>query len=305
MAKISKALKKRGPAKGTPRKRFLRDNEALVFEMHCDHVCGMNLRALQKKYGYMDGNIKKAFVHFGLKVKVDVKSGQFKRTMRRFRRDELVAMALAQKRICKPKVLRQEWREWPMKKRAWFIGLMRKNLPHLSYPQRPFSANVEPFDYASPSARELLRRMNDGRHIPGNKLKIESQGVIWQGQLWFWTPRTGYQEGVKWTPTQPRRLLHRAIWESVNGPLPEDGVVRHADGNPNNFDPDNLVLATKNDVARENQAAHMIRKSREKTRALLNFQQSTEKGTNDDLTERIFKPGVRGSGGRGGISAAA
>lgn len=288
--------KKKGPKPGTPRKRFLTQQPELVRRMHEEHLKGKNLSKLEDKYGYVDGNIKKAFERLGLEVRIVPKAGCFVKTLRRLTDDELTALARRQKRVCTPKEIKWFWRGWPMAKRAWFIGQIRAHLksPH-ERPESPFSANVEPFDYTTPNARELMKTKNEGKssHVAGSKIKVCSQGVIWNGELWFWVAKTGYVEGTPWTPERGRKMLNHAIWESRHGPMPADGVIRHADGNPNNFDPDNLVLATKNDVCRLNQAASLERKSREKMKAMLELKHSTQKGTTDDLTQCIFEPSLR------------
>ena len=159
-----------------------------------------------------------------------------------------------------------------MERRGEFIRRVRAKVrsPY-DRPETPFSANVEPFDYTTPRARAIMDAMNAGRDSRHAKTKIDlrSQGVIWRGKLWFWCDQTGYQIGL-WTPGKGRPALHRVLWEEEHGrPVPGGGVVRCADGNPNNLDPANLVLATRNEIARENQAAGLFRKSRAQMSALL------------------------------------
>jgi hypothetical protein len=58
-------------------------------------------------------------------------------------------------------------------------------------------------------------------------------------------------------------LLNRAVWEKIHGkPVPPGHVVRHRDGNENNFSAGNLVLATREQLLRENQSAAHLRRSR-------------------------------------------
>lgn len=289
--------KKPGPKPGTPRKKPLSEQPELVRQMHVEHLAGTNLFQLGLKFGYVDGNIKKAFLRLGLEVRIVPKAGCFLSTLRRLPEEELIALAERQTRVCTPKEIKTEWREWTMAKRAWFIGLLRKRLPQFSAPDTPYSKNVEYFDYTMPNVEAFLKAKNEGRtsHVAGCKIKVGSQGVIWNGDLWFWTPKAGYVQGVSWTPEHGRPLLSHAIYESVHGPMPADGVIRFADGNPNNFDPDNLVLASRNDLCRENQATSLERKSRDKMKAILQFKNSTQKGTTDDLTQSILGRSVRGS----------
>ena len=60
-------------------------------------------------------------------------------------------------------------------------------------------------------------------------------------------------------------------------------MLRFADGNTNNFDPANLVLATRNDVARENHAKGNTNKQRAITAILLGRVQNPK--TNDHLQQ--------------------
>lgn len=52
-------------------------------------------------------------------------------------------------------------------------------------------------------------------------------------------PRTIKKRGDNW------KRKHVLIWETHNGPLPEGHSVVFADGNKNNFDPDNLVAVPR------------------------------------------------------------
>jgi hypothetical protein len=287
--------KRKGPKPGQARKLFLTVQPGLVRRMHKDHLAGLCLAHLQQKYGYTDANIKRAFERLGLRVIIDPKAGHFPCTLRRLSKAELVALAKRQTRVCTPPQIKTEWREWTMEKRAWFIALMRTHLgPRFACPTGPFSANVEFFDYTTPNVQAFLQRRNVGKssNVAGCKIKVCAQGLIWGDELWFWTRNRGYVQAVRWTAEQSRRILSRTIWESVNGTLPSDGIIRHADGNVNNLDPANLMLMTRNDLARENQAAFYTRRSRETTGQLLKLQHQTTKGTNDDLTQYILGTGL-------------
>jgi hypothetical protein len=110
-------------------------------------------------------------------------------------------------------------------------------------------------------------------------IKISSEGVIYGGRLWFWSRKIGYQRS-DFVKGQGRPALHHVIWETAHGrPVPPHSVIRFADGNPNNLDPANLRLATRNDLARENQAAHATRSSREALATLLNLNQHSSHDT--------------------------
>lgn len=191
---------------------------------------------------------------------------------------EIEALVEGARKMEVPKALAREWRKWPLERRRDFIDRVRAKLqPESDRPTSPFSANVQPFDYATPEAREIAARMNAGCNSRNKRVQLRfgSQGVIYDGKLWFWAPKTGYLHG-RWSPEAPRPQLHHVIWQKAQGrEVPADGVIRFVDGNPNNFDPANLVLATRNDLARENQAASLFRRSRERTAALLRRSQTT------------------------------
>jgi len=48
--------------------------------------------------------------------------------------------------------------------------------------------------------------------------------------------------------------LHQEIWKDIHGPIPPDHDVHHADHNPLNNDPDNLVLLVGRDHGRHHMA---------------------------------------------------
>ncbi len=270
--------KKRGPAKGSRRKPYIKDVPGLLGRMHRDHLGGMKLVDLGRKYGYRDGNIAAAFRRARLKVIVDPRAGCFQRTLKRKTKWEIRRLAKTMTRVIVHPEIKTEWREWSWEKRRWWIDLVRSHLgPEHSRPAGPFSANVEPFDYTTKNARRVIAASNEGKSswVAGCKIKVGSQGVIWDGRLWFWSAKAGYVEGVSWTPEHGRPMLHQVIWERAHGtPVPLGHVVRHIDGNPNNLAPANLVLASRNAVARENQAEALQRKSRLKTQALLGLSQA-------------------------------
>ena len=178
-----------------------------------------------------------------------------------------------------PVELKLEWRHWSLERRGDFIRRMRARLDRLDdQPQTPFSANVRPFDYATAEAHAIVARMNVGTDSRSARVKINicSQGVIWRDQLWFWSPKVGYQCGP-WTPQHGRPSLHKTIWEEANGrKVPAGHVLRFIDGNPNNLTAENLRLLSRNDVARENQAKSLLNRARATTALLLNRQQNQD-----------------------------
>jgi hypothetical protein len=254
-----------------PRKARLVDQPALVRKMHREHLSGLYLRDLQRKYGYMDGNIKNAFVRLGLEVKLCPTLGHYARTLHRRSKAELLAIVGQTRRIQVPHELRTEWREWSLEKRWWFIrALIKRHGYPFEMPQGPYSANVVPFHYGTKAAHETAAKVNAG--LTSRQwlchLKIMSRGVIYDGHLWSYVPDNGYVRGM-FKKGEGRKVLHREIYKAHHGAIPEGCVVRFRDGNENNFDPANLTLETRNDLARQNQAKHLTAVSRRKLQALM------------------------------------
>lgn len=239
--------------------------------MHREHLAGMTLHRLEQRHGYRSGNIKAAFERLKLPVHLCPNRGYFRRSLHRCSTEELLILARSTKRIMVPHALRTEWREWDLAKRWWFIQEQVKvhGWPY-ELPQGPHSANVRPFDYGSAEAHEVAARINAGLNSRQwlCHLKINSRGVIYDGHLWCYVPDNGYVRGM-FKKGEGRKVLHREIYKAHHGPIPPGCVVRWRDGNQNNLDPANLYLATRNDVARENQAAHLTALSRRKLQAIL------------------------------------
>jgi len=207
--------------------------------------------------------------------------------------EAIAGMIAGMKRPAVPQGLRQEWRGWPLGKRERFWRRVLKRFPAVLQASAPFSANVERFDYFSARARAIAAERNRG--LPSNQwrvhLKLCSRGVIWQGELFFWAPKIGYQANGTWRPArerlgnQGRPSLHHLIWEQANGrAVPAGCVVRHRDGNVNNLAPENLALATRGEVAVETRGKVLLKASREKVAALLN---SNRKGQNQNGIELV------------------
>lgn len=206
---------------------------------------------------------------------------------------EIDAAIAACTRIKVPTELKFEWRRWSLDRRSWFIRRLRAKLqPAKGAPSTPYSTNVEPFDYTSPRAHEIAARMNAGKSSREHAcdIRISSQGVIYQEKLYFWAQKPGFEFGAyyagPWIQGVGRPALHQVIWQQHNRKLRRGEVVRQADGNRNNFDPANLVLLSRNELARENQAIGLNRKSRAITALLLN--RSQNKNTHDqDLVQTL------------------
>jgi hypothetical protein len=267
----------------------------LVLAMHADYMAGMTFAAVERKHGRPEKSIRPIFVHRGLHVrddggysKVRTPSGSFAPLIPKTD-EEITVLVEAATKVAVPAELKQEWRKWTLARRGEFIARVRAHLQDpKDRPRLPFSSNVAAFDYASPEAWEIVKIANAGLGSRDwrTKLDIRSQGVIFEGELWFWNTHSGgYFRMGAWTAENGRPSLHRTLWERLHGSVPEGHVVRHADGNPNNFQPANLILAHRNDVARENQAAALNRKSRERTRLLL--ERSTKPKPSHDLVASL------------------
>jgi hypothetical protein len=70
--------------------------------------------------------------------------------------------------------------------------------------------------------------------------------VEWGGKRWH-RYNDGYYEyrGTRSLKRKDRQRLHRAVWESANGPVPEGYVIHHIDGNKGNNALENLEMVTK------------------------------------------------------------
>lgn len=263
-----------------------RIQDSFIAEMHADYELPMSLAAVARKYNRDRRALHELFQRRGFALRPcdnggakDPETGQFIPYTPKTAA-EINAIVARMTKPAIPAELRLEWRKWSIAKRGDFISRIRSRV--LSDKDRPttsFSSNVEPFDYATPRARAIAEKANKGLGSRHAVVKIDlcSQGVIYRDRLWFWSPKTGYQIGP-WTPGEGRPVLHHVIWEKTHGRKVARGcVVRFADGNPNNFEPANLTLATRNEVARENQAAALLRKSREVTSLLLKRSRGKQK----------------------------
>ena len=79
-------------------------------------------------------------------------------------------------------------------------------------------------------------------HVPANYKPIGSERITIDG----------YTE-VKVADPNKWRLKHRVIWEKENGPIPKGHVLLFGDKNQQNFNMDNLILISRNQLARLNQ----------------------------------------------------
>jgi hypothetical protein len=111
---------------------------------------------------------------------------------------------------------------------------------------------------------KLAARMNRGRDSRNKVVSIRaaSQGLIYQGRLFFWTPHRACNEGVGYLAAgqTDKVLLHHLIFTQHHGPIPAKHTVIFRDGNKNNFEPENLALRSQADCARMNQVFLRLRR---------------------------------------------
>ncbi len=261
---------------------------ALVKAMWWDYTAGLSLRATADKYDRNRNSLRELFLRRGLNVRpvpytvVRLANGRIapakKATPERI--NQLIA---GLKRLSVPNELAREWRLWPMERRMEFIRLARKRFPS-TRPTGPFSANVKPFDYGTPAARQIMNRMNRGRNSRDKlvQLKPACGGVIFERRLYHWISGhhekgAGYFVG-NWKPGIGRPSLHHIIWERANKrKVPAGFTVIHQDDNKNNLEPSNLVLRSRADCARQNMTRWRLKRSRELTSLLLKKSQNHER----------------------------
>lgn len=250
-----------------------------VHQMHREYIDeNLSMAELARRYNRSRRSISELFHRRGLPTRFDrrasaahLPNGCFApyTPLTSDQIDNLIAQST---RIVVPPQLKLEWRHWSMDRRGDFITRIRTKLNSPNdRPTTPFSDNVEPFDYTSPRALQIAKELNAGTNSQTARIKINpsSQGVIWNNRLWFWSHKVGYVSGP-WTPEHGRPALHQTIWRSHhNRDIPPRHVISFADGNPNNLAPENLTLRTRDQLCRSNQAASLLRKSREQTSLIL------------------------------------
>lgn len=270
---------------------------AQVRAWHWDYLrLSQSLAATGRMHGVSAAWLRTLFVRHGLAVRPyeerrrRLPSGGFA-PHRRLSNREVVALVSRARRFAVPRDLLVEWRGWSLGRRKWLIDLLRDKLrPRGARPTTPFSPNVEPFDYGSPKAWALVEEANRGlssRHWKA-RLSPNSQGVIWRGKLWFWSG-DGYLLGG-WGGQPGRPALHHELWKEATGAaaVPARHVVVFLDGNKNNLDPSNLGLRHRRDLASENQARHLLARSRRLTSLVLR-----QKGRHAKLAYRLIAAPAR------------
>lgn len=265
--------------------------------MHRDYSLGESLTSLASRYGRDRSCLSDLFRRHGLGVRPPKmgKHGSDGRLIPYTPKTEAEVRDIicGMTRVYVPESLRVEWRHWLMHRRRDFIVRVRAHLQSpKDRPKLPFSKNVEPFDYWTDRANLIAKWANTGKpsRIWPVRIYPSSQGVIWKDQLWFWAsnwPEAGgaYYRGA-WKEIDGRPALHHTIWEQHNGQtIPAGHVLTCKDGNPNNLDPANLVLESRDSICRKNQAVALSRKSRELTQMLLRRQK--EPNEHHHTTKRL------------------
>jgi hypothetical protein len=273
-------------------------SDELIHSMFSDYEGGLSLSEVGRRHGRNRKSIPEVFLKRGIALRpcphrqlaTDPRTGCFLPKKRHTKRQiDAYVNTLDSVRI--PDGLRWEWRLWPMPRRLDFIARVRARLDNpYERPSGPFSHNVIPWAYGHPLAMKLAYQ--DSSQKSKSKVKLTSQGVIWQGKLFYWSGKTGsYTEGCGWTPEYGRPQLHHVIWEKHNGrPVPPKYTVIFRDGNKNNLTPRNLALRSMNECARINQAAWLNKRSREST-ALLLRQHQKGKTHEHNMFDQIAQAG--------------
>lgn len=156
-----------------------------------------------------------------------------------------------------------------------------------------FGLRLTPGRMQSFRSRYGLRSGLDGRFKPGNV--PHNKGKKGQGG---WEPtqfkkgnipsnyrpvgserisKDGYIE-IKVADPKTWRTKHQVVWEEHNGPIPKGHAVIFGDGDRSNFDLDNLILVTRNQLLRLNQQG-LIQRDTELTRVGLSIVTLQEKVT--------------------------
>lgn len=265
-----------------PKKMPLRVSDEEVASIYARYLAGEPLDAIERSRGNVTGgNLLRLFDTRGLPRIKRPNAGQFVRDPEPTEAEITAAIESMPRRSGKgsrfgvPARLRQAWRRWDLAKRVAVCEQIKRHHGWRDLrPQGPYAPGFEPFVFGTPAAHALAERINAG--LPSRmhqcQIRLASSGVIWEDRLWFWQPSDGYELGRFDDERGCRPTIHRTLWERHHGPLKSDEVVRFRDGNDNNLVIENLYLASKNEVCRENQAAALARKAREVTDALLKRQ---------------------------------
>ncbi len=244
-----------------------------VRAMHRAHLAGERWVDIAKRFlGAEKGHVaRNACTQRGFAVRLTPGGGRFAAyTPATAEEIEQAIQSCTKLRI--PDALRNDWRDWTLAQKADVVARMKAVIGWRDpRPQGEFSDGVTPWEFGTPAAHEIADLANTGKPSQQHifQIRLRAVGVIFEGQLYHWNTGTGAYECSRALHGDQQLSLHRMIWERHYGPVSSGQVVRHIDGNKNNFDISNLTLMDRNAVARENQAAHLLRKGRAMTDALL------------------------------------
>lgn len=261
--------------------------DALAAAAYADYQQGKSLPEVGRKYGRSSTAMREMFRRRGYALRKDWRSDKPHAANGCFLPKailsgaEVDAILEQTTRFLVPEPLKFTWRKWSLAQRGAFLARLRARIgagrAQVNRPTGPYSANVEPFDYASERAHAIVDALNAGRDSRTKiaQLRLNSEGVIFEGELWFWTYKVGYAKGPIRTVGK-LLLLHHHLWSRAHDgrTVPPDHVLRFIDGNENNLTPENLRLVTRDEVCRENQARALAAKSRQFTAALLERSQT-------------------------------
>jgi hypothetical protein len=266
-----------------------------VSALYTEYQTGISLAELSRRSGRCRASLRELFATRGLPLREVSASnrhslgnpGRFlaAEPVSQARVEELIATAT---KLAIPEELRLDWRKWSLERRADFVRRIRARLQDPDEaPTGPYSSGLTFFDYGSAEAHAIADKQNEGRNSRTKVIciKLGSHGVIYEGELWFWCSKVGYQQGL-WTPGHGRPVLHHHIWAQTNQrPVPDQHIVRFIDGNKNNHAPDNLQILHRGEICYENLNRSRTLKSRSKLNTILKLNHQPET-THDSLLRR-------------------
>lgn len=122
-----------------------------------------------------------------------------------------------------------------------------------------------PFQRRDDRAAEMYEMYKSGESLAGvaKSFGCSRQNVydVFRWRDWPMRPRRGARESVEWNgskwslrdngyygrTTGARDMMHRAVWEHYNGPIPDGWDVHHKDRDRTNNDISNLACMSKSD----------------------------------------------------------
>lgn len=244
-----------------------------VHAMHRAHLEGERWVDIAKRYlGEVKGNVaRNAVTQRGLAVRACPGGGRFA-PYAPSTEEQIQEAIQSCTKLRIPTGLTNDWRDWSLAQKAAVVARMKAEIGWQDpRPQGQYMGGVVPWEFGTAAAHEIADLANTGKPSQQHifQIRMRAVGIIFEGQLYHWNTGTGAYESSRALHGDRQISLHRLIWERHHGPVAPGEVVRHGDGNKNNFLISNLTLMDRNTLARENQAAHLLRKGRAMTDALL------------------------------------